>query len=253
MSKLLKGRDFWNQSAADFSSDQTLGRKFVLDPALLKVIGDVSGKKVLDLGCGYGRLTNLLASKGGICTGIDYSEKLIEIAQASAKNQGLGVDFQVMDATEIGDLEGEFDLILISILFPHLPDYKRALSLARGIKNLAKSDAYLIIGEPHPAFDYYMRNRLASGDFEYFNSGLGYDFKMELGATALESEAYHWTLADYSKLIDESGFLIEKIIESEPLPEGRKINPDWFQQKSKYPSYIIFKCVQKSQRTDLDR
>ena len=49
-------------------------------PELGDLIGDIRGKEVCDLACGQGSITRWLAQPGGIVTGVDISERLLEIA-----------------------------------------------------------------------------------------------------------------------------------------------------------------------------
>ena len=55
-------------------------REYFNNPAFLKFLGDVKGKKVLDAGCGEGLNTRILARKGAQITGIDNSPRMIEYA-----------------------------------------------------------------------------------------------------------------------------------------------------------------------------
>ena len=60
----------------DMSGDSN--RRFVIDPALWSLLGDVSGLSVLDAGCGNGYLTRLLATKDAKTVGVDHSRTFVE-------------------------------------------------------------------------------------------------------------------------------------------------------------------------------
>lgn len=69
--------------------------------------------KALDLGCGVGRKSILLAKNGFEVTGLDISPTAIEQAQANAKADGVKVNFVAHDATDLSFLDAEkFDLVL---------------------------------------------------------------------------------------------------------------------------------------------
>ena len=64
----------WNRLATDYESfraDAGTYNEIVEIPAMLRLIGDVQGKAVLDAGCGYGFYTILLAKNGATVAGID--------------------------------------------------------------------------------------------------------------------------------------------------------------------------------------
>jgi ubiquinone/menaquinone biosynthesis C-methylase UbiE len=242
---VLKGRDFWNKIASDYHSGRTKSRKYLLDPALFEVIGNVRGKKVLDIACGAGDISIKLTQRGAKCIGLDFSKELIELAKKEAGKLRLDVDYRVMDAKNIGVLKRKFDLAIVALFFPHLKKFKDIVKAIRNIQKLLKENGRLVVAEPHPAFDFYMRNRLKSGNFKYFSSGLPYKFQMVICKHPLSSEAYHWTLQDYSRAFFEGGFIIRRIIEPQPSPKSKSIDPKWFKERSKYPSYIIFDCARR--------
>ncbi|OGH28380.1 MAG: hypothetical protein A3E12_01865 [Candidatus Levybacteria bacterium RIFCSPHIGHO2_12_FULL_39_9] len=242
----MKGQKFWDQTASDYAGGRTKGRKYILDPALFEIIGNVEGKKVLDIACGDGAITVFLAKKGAICTGIDYSSKLIDIGKNKAKELGLSINFKVMDARNMEAIRNEvLDLIVISLLLPHLSSKADIESVIKQCALLLHKGGRLIISEPHPAFDFYMRNKLRIGDFEYFRSGLPYDFTMNIDGKKLSSIAYHWTLQDYYSAIVNNNFQIDKIIEPRPLDISKGLDRKWYKDRSSYPSYIIFDCIKK--------
>lgn len=239
----LRGQEFWDSIAQEFSVDRTLGRKYILDPALFNVIGDIVGQRVLDVACGSGNITIPMAQSGASCMGVDYAPKPIEFAKTKAEELGLKIDFRVLNAKDVANLRRRFDLATVALLFPHLPSFEDAQQVMEALARVIPVGGRLVVGEPHPAFDFYMRNRLISGNFDYFNSGLPYDFTMNIGDDSFNSEAYHWTLENYSNLFKEACFAISRIVEPQPLPESQLVSDSWFKDKFKFPSYIIFDCI----------
>lgn len=242
----LTGKVFWNATSSEYSADRTKSRKYVVDPALFETIGEVSGQKILDVACGAGDISIPLAQHGAICTGIDFADDLIEVARKKTKQLGLQIKYRTMDARKIQGLPNDYDLAVVALLFPHLPSKKDIASTIKGVASILKPNGRLIVAEPHPAFDYYMRTRLGNGDFRYFESGLLYDFTMDIGSRSLQSQAYHWTLQDYSDILTEGGFVIRRITEPRPTAESEKLEPTWYQKKIKYPSYIILDCFRRT-------
>lgn len=75
-----------------------------------------SGGTVLDLGCAGGMKSKFLSEKGFAVTGVDISEKMIEIA----KREVSGVEFFCLDLRDIGSLQKKFDGIFCQAVFLHL-------------------------------------------------------------------------------------------------------------------------------------
>lgn len=66
---------------------------------------------VLDLGCGTGSMTNLMASKGYEMIGVDLSEDMLSVAKQKAKDENLEVMYLNQDMTEL-DLYGTIDAVI---------------------------------------------------------------------------------------------------------------------------------------------
>jgi SAM-dependent methyltransferase len=80
--------------------------------ALLGLLGEVSGKRVLDIACGHGPITRELARRGGLVTGVDISANLLDIARAAEGSERCSITYLQQDITSAGALAGEsFDVI----------------------------------------------------------------------------------------------------------------------------------------------
>ena len=78
-------RDRWT-ALSDYwinlmETNQSIHREGMLDGWMLEAVGDVTGLKVIDLGCGEGRFSRMLAERGAGVTGVDFCEPFIEYAQ----------------------------------------------------------------------------------------------------------------------------------------------------------------------------
>ena len=70
--------------------------------SFMKRIGDVKGKKVVDMACGEGHFARRLRRAGAASMlGVDVSERMIELARAQEKDQPLGIEYRVEDARTI--------------------------------------------------------------------------------------------------------------------------------------------------------
>lgn len=242
--KIQVGHKFWDESAPYFG--RTENSKFIVYPALKKLCGRVGGIKILDIGCATGELAIDLASKDAKVVGLDYSEKMIEIARNRAKEKGVrGVKFLVADAKKLEFLAPQkFDLIIINVLLPHLETKKEIEKVLKGVGKRLKGNGRVLLAEPHPCFDHLLRNEIFSKDREtsYFHSGKPYEFRIvvENSGEKLSSIAYHWTIEDYVRAISNSGLIMKNIYEPKPIKSLSKKAPKLYKRMVAYPTYIIF-------------
>ncbi len=84
---------------------------------------ELSGKKVLDVGCGGGILAESMASKGAVVTGIDLAEKPLGVARLHLLETGVQVDYRVVSAEALAAQQpASFDVITCMEMLEHVPD-----------------------------------------------------------------------------------------------------------------------------------
>lgn len=85
--------------------------------------GGLSGKKVLDAGCGGGILSESMAQLGALVTGIDLSDKALGVARLHLLESGHHVDYQKISTEELAArCAGEFDVVTCMEMLEHVPD-----------------------------------------------------------------------------------------------------------------------------------
>jgi 2-polyprenyl-6-hydroxyphenyl methylase / 3-demethylubiquinone-9 3-methyltransferase len=83
----------------------------------------LGGKRVLDVGCGGGILTESLAQEGANASGIDLSAELLEVAKLHALGSGLEINYQLVSAESYAEQFPEhFDAITCMEMLEHVPD-----------------------------------------------------------------------------------------------------------------------------------
>jgi 2-polyprenyl-3-methyl-5-hydroxy-6-metoxy-1,4-benzoquinol methylase len=92
----------------------------------MDAVGDVRGLRVLDYGCGFGKLGMHLALCGAQVWGFDFSREATDIATTVAKRYGLSAQFEQMDAEELTYPENFFDLVIGFGVLHHVVKYPRA-------------------------------------------------------------------------------------------------------------------------------
>ncbi len=83
----------------------------------------LKGKKVIDVGCGGGILTESMAKKGANVTGIDLSEKALKVADLHSLESGLAIRYKFISAEQMAEQEaGEYDVVTCLEMLEHVPD-----------------------------------------------------------------------------------------------------------------------------------
>jgi 2-polyprenyl-6-hydroxyphenyl methylase/3-demethylubiquinone-9 3-methyltransferase len=83
----------------------------------------LAGKKVLDVGCGGGILTEAMAQRGASVTGIDLSEKALHVARLHLHESGLGVHYERVMAEDFAERHpGAYDVVTCMELLEHVPE-----------------------------------------------------------------------------------------------------------------------------------
>jgi len=87
-------------------------------------LADIAGKQILDVGCGGGILTDSMARKGAVVTGIDLSSKALGVAKLHALEASTpNVSFEEISAEELAkERPGSFDVVTCMEMLEHVPD-----------------------------------------------------------------------------------------------------------------------------------
>jgi ubiquinone/menaquinone biosynthesis C-methylase UbiE len=135
---LKKTKEDYNQIAEEFS----ITRKEIWDE--IDFLFDdyvIPGDKILDLGCGNGRFFELLKDKDVNYIGVDFSEKLIEIA----KKKYPKVKFQVADALNLPFPNNYFDIIYSIAVLHHIPSREFRQQFLKEARRILKPNGLLIL------------------------------------------------------------------------------------------------------------
>jgi 2-polyprenyl-6-hydroxyphenyl methylase/3-demethylubiquinone-9 3-methyltransferase len=83
----------------------------------------LAGKKVIDIGCGGGILTESMARRGASVTGIDLSEKALQVADLHSLESGVQVRYELISAEDMAAREaGQYDIVTCMEMLEHVPD-----------------------------------------------------------------------------------------------------------------------------------
>ncbi|BBO90448.1 bifunctional 2-polyprenyl-6-hydroxyphenol methylase/3-demethylubiquinol 3-O-methyltransferase UbiG [Desulfosarcina ovata] len=96
-----------------------------INPVRLNYVDDravIAGKRVLDVGCGGGLLSEAMASRGARVTGIDMAEASLGVARAHMRESGFAIDYRQTTAETMADAApATFDVVVCMELLEHVP------------------------------------------------------------------------------------------------------------------------------------
>lgn len=132
-------------------------RKFVEAYTLQRLVGDVRGKQVLDLGCGEGFFTRRFKALGAArVVGVDISSAMIALAREQEDREPLGLEYVCADVQEMTGL-GEFDIVVAAYLLHYAKTEQELQRMCESVvKHLPAGGRFVTLNEnPAQAADQY--------------------------------------------------------------------------------------------------
>lgn len=152
---------FWNSNADAWTELARAGydvyRDHLNSPAFFALLPDVKGLSGLDIGCGEGYNTRLLAKRGARVTAVDIADVFIAHAKHAEANEPLGIDYRVASAVALPFADESFDFATGFMSLMDVPEKNRALAEAWRV---LKPGGFLQFSISHPCFDTPHRRNL---------------------------------------------------------------------------------------------
>jgi ubiquinone/menaquinone biosynthesis C-methylase UbiE len=205
-------------------------RDFLNTPAFLKLLGRVRGLQGLDLGCGEGHNTRLVARRGARMTAIDISGTFIRHALEEEARRPLGIKFGRASAARLPLKDRSFDFCMATMSFMDMANPGRALHEAFRV---LKPGGFLQFSICHPCFLtpklrwlYDAKGRkeaMAVGN--YFRKEDGEIDEWIFGAAPAKLKRrfpkfriprFDRTLSSWVNLLLDTGFVLERLVEPYP-------------------------------------
>ena len=203
------GQFIARREQADLERDAILCR-------MLDLLGDLTGREVLDAGCGEGFLARVLAARGARVTGLDLSPRLIQMARE--KDPHGAMDYRVADLSRpLPELAERFDRIGSHLVLNDVADHR---GFAATLASLARPGARVVLAFNNP-YSSVVREHIV----DYFAHGaLGVYGGMS--AQGVKAHYYHRTLEEYLDAFLGTGLRLAKLVDvPEPERPGQRRFP----------------------------
>lgn len=250
-------KSLWNAWAAInhksefYDVDSFKSGKSSLNSIEIEEVGDVTSKSLLHLQCHFGMDTISWARRGALVTGVDFSEKAIEIARSLSRDTGVEATFLCSDIYELPNvLEGEFDIVFTSYgVLSWLSDLNRWAEI---VARFLKPGGLFYIVEFHPVLMMLDEETGTTFKYPYFPTAEPF-MMVEKGSYAdqhadFTGNSYMWAygLGDIINALISAGLSIEFMREvpysaynifpfMKEDSEGR-----WIVKDSLYPLPLMF-------------
>lgn len=207
-------------------------------PVLRALLPDLKGKRVLDLGCGYGWHCRYAAEQGAVqVTGVDLSARMLEQARSYKAYTQIQYLQQSIETVEFQP--DSFDVVISSLALHYVADYE---GVCKNVFHMLKAGGYFVFSAEHPVF-----TARAEQDWVYDTAGKRLhwpvDHYQEEGLRAtrfLDHEVvkFHRTMASWINALPGAGFRIRQIAEPQPAPELLLHYPE-MQDETRRPLFIL--------------
>ena len=231
----------------------------VIFPNLLRMLDDITGKKILDMACGQGIFADQLREKGAFVTGVDIGKELIKIAETrneSVKSKGTHkIVYHVASADDLFMLkDNSFDSVVCVLAIQNIENLQKTISEASRVL-VESGKLYLIFNHPsfrNPKQTYWGYNEADDTQYrrvdEYMSESR---VKIDMTPGSLKDKkftvSFHRPLQVYVKALFKSSFVVTRLEEwtshkeSEKGPKQRAEN----KARKEIPMFMCIEAVKK--------
>ncbi len=183
-------------------------RKELELPTIKHLIGDISGLKVMDFGCGPGVITRWLHSQGPAeLVGYDISEGMLQHAKQIEEKESLGIHY-TSEITE--EYSQKFDLILAVYVMPYATHAQELYEMCARVSGMLKPGGKFITLPVHPNFNgdpnYYLNVGFQLVETEPRHDGSKLQLKLDIPPHKIDIEAYYWSRKTIEDTLQQVGF-----------------------------------------------
>ena len=207
-----------------------------------KLLPDFQGKRVLDLGCGYGwHCQYAMEHHAQYVLGVDISKRMLETAKQ--KHAYPQIEYRQIAMEDLTLEPDSFDVVFSSLALHYVKDYEQ---LVQHIANWLTKGGNFVFSVEHPVFTSY-----GNQDWYYDENGNilhfpvdRYFYEGQREAVFLQEKVvkYHRTLTTYLETLMKHGFMIQHVVE--PQPPLEMMDMDGMKDEMRRPMMLLI-AVQK--------
>jgi len=222
----------YDDFAQDYSdeNESSLLNAYYERPAILQMAGDIAGRRILDIGCGSGPLSQKLIERGAKVSGFDASQGMIDLAR---KRLGSEAELKVADLGDKLPYEDDsFDDAVASLVFHYLEDWTQPLA---EVRRIIKPGGRLILSLNHPIL--YPWNNPGKDYFQLVK----YTDELSFNGKPASLTYWHRPLHETMNAFIDAGFSIRKVWEppySKDAPDD--VVPERLRERDAFLSFIFF-------------
>ncbi|RJP35694.1 MAG: class I SAM-dependent methyltransferase [Phycisphaerales bacterium] len=226
-------------------------------PAFFDMLPDVAGLCGLDIGCGDGHNTRLLAKDGARVTAIDIADVFVAHAAALEQRDPLGIRYCVASAVELPFADARFDFATAFMSLMDIPETDRAVAEAYRV---LRPGGFLQFSICHPCFDTPHRRNLRGADRRTYAIEVGDYFRgldgrvdewlfkaapphVKAGLPKFKTPRFTRTLSQWLNLLIDTGFRLERV--AEPTPSDKTVRQCPAVQDAQGVAYFLHLRVRK--------
>ncbi len=225
---------FSTQYAALIRSRDEWGFSPYLDlvvPALLQIVGDIAGQRVLDACCGEGYVTRLLADRGAQVLGIDISSNLIALARQKEQQEPRGIEYRVHDLCQpLPALAQAFDVIVCNM---GLNDVREHASFIASLSQMLAPTGRIVLSLNNP-YSAVMRDKVKN----YFDSGQSGAYA-GLTRAGVPVPFYHRTFEEYLHAFARQGLYLRAFSDCRPSLEHLQTGSPRAERYYRFPFFMV--------------
>lgn len=222
-------KEGWNKISDDYQqrmeipTDDICWGDFVATESRLGVLGEVRGKRILEIGCGAAQNSLVLSKWGAHAFGIDLSRRQILHGRQLSRKEAVEVNLLVGSIDSLPFKDETFDMIIAARTLHYVPDLKAAISEVHRV--LVEKGCFtintvhpLIWGSAGKLAKY--RGKPAVTIRNYFERRVVRWINKLPNGTRVKMHSYYQTLQDHFDILIQNGFTIERYMELERLHES---------------------------------
>jgi ubiquinone/menaquinone biosynthesis C-methylase UbiE len=207
-----KGREYQNATNIPVGIHYGPGAPFEDE---LKLLGNIKGKHILEIGCGGAQCGIAMAQKGAIVIGVDISKTQLEFAKELARKNKVQLTLYQGDVKRLPQIKSKSqDIVFSTWALFYIDDLN---SCFKEVNRVLKSNGKFILAMPNPYYSIIDSKKLVF-QRSYFKTGKHTELVKTNKGKMNKFVCYNTTLSYLINLLINNGFILEKYIE----PDSRK-------------------------------